>query len=1309
MSKLSTLAATLVDRLHHPELNFMKCSIHFRMASAWLLAVCILLVCCDTEAHLVCVCPDEQCLFNGNSCFPFQMLVQEQEFSPDTDVFFSSGTYTIWGNDSVNYNMVVRDTRDIRLLGDPSGATIIQCDGRLRFNFINITNLTITDIQFVSCGAPWRLISREPFQARIPENNPAALLLVNVYDLLMSNVVITVSHGYGMLCINLFGESHIMNTKFTSNNKYHADSVGGSILLVFRDNSLYPVAEQVRILVNNCSFIDCGLTYELPLVCPKIPSASGLGIVIKQTQYSINVILNHTHFIDNYAPVLAVYSHDTPGSYNILIQHSHFMNSFRRGDIRFILWKTATIKFMNLLSEHPLRANTTTRAVKRTIDIQNNVFTSPINDRYGFIEVGYIDITVFLNVTITIKKCTFLASITTAAIYIRSILYDQRVKPDYDQFVKSIIVECNFTGLQGGAIAALITAPVFATKLPGAVYEPCYRHFIDSNEYSASNIIPCDQISLLIENTTFINNTGSAAMKVAQVSNVTIANSKFIKNEETALESKGSVIYIRGTVIFLRNKGFNGGALSLTMVTKHTINQREKIKYEQISLLYLHPNARLLLMNNKATNKGGAIYVDTGEVNGKERHESCFYQLLGYVLDHENLPNIVFVNNIAGFAGDSVYGGFDKKCHLQTPVRNRLKTEDFFTISNQSSISEMATDPDRLCFCHGLVPKCSMSIQVANLSVHQGQTVHINAIAVGRNNHYMERGASPALVIARIDPEYETKLSIGQYGQNLENRCSQLTFSIHSCKTNVEIQLFVNSRSELGGLLNISVLGCPFGFQLQDSIYPVCVCETIIEESGCTCSIDDLVISCPFGKWIGNISGQAIVHHHCPFDYCISDGNVRVMAIGEQCAFNHSGLLCGECQPGLSLGFGSSICKECTNTYLLLIFPFALAGLGLVLLLFACDLTVSRGTVNGLIYFANVVQVNSSVFITQNTPQFFTVFVAWVNLDLGFWTCFYNGMDMYAKAWLQFIFPVYMWLIVATVVLLSRYSMTVSRMIRDNTVPVLATLFLLSYAKLLRAIITAFSFTYLRYPDRTRIPVWMYDGNVPFAKGKHIALFVAALVAMFGFIIPYTLLLVFSPYLQRWSHYKLLAWVNKLKPFLDANHGPYKNKIRNWTGIILLVRAVQFICFAANAEGDPNINLMVILLIGVTPYLVIWIFGTVYKTKANSILESAFVILLSTLVSASLYTRTTSLDVEGKRTVITSLIFAAAFFLFLVIIAYHSFIQIKSTASKLCMCRNVPHTLTTDSSATKSSIELASDHPSVSYIALGELSPHTDN
>ena len=51
------------------------------------------------------------------------------------------------------------------------------------------------------------------------------------------------------------------------------------------------------------------------------------------------------------------------------------------------------------------------------------------------------------------------------------------------------------------------------------------------------------------------------------------------------------------------------------------------------------------------------------------------------------------------------------------------------------------------------------------------------------------------------------------------------------------------------------------------------------------------------------------------------------------------------CSSNLSLTVGTSQCLECTNAYLALLLPFALAGLMLVLLLIICNLTVSMGTI----------------------------------------------------------------------------------------------------------------------------------------------------------------------------------------------------------------------------------------------------------------------------------------------------------------------------------------------------------------------------
>ena len=88
-----------------------------------------------------------------------------------------------------------------------------------------------------------------------------------------------------------------------------------------------------------------------------------------------------------------------------------------------------------------------------------------------------------------------------------------------------------------------------------------------------------------------------------------------------------------------------------------------------------------------------------------------------------------------------------------------------------------------------------------------------------------------------------------------------------------------------------------------------------------------------------------------------------------------------------------------------------------------------------------------------------SVFIAWVNLDFGVETCFYSGMDTYQKTWLQFVFPLYIWLLVGAIIVASYYSSTAMKLFGRNNVALLATIFLLSYSKLLKTIITALSFT----------------------------------------------------------------------------------------------------------------------------------------------------------------------------------------------------------------------------------------------------------
>ena len=98
--------------------------------------------------------------------------------------------------------------------------------------------------------------------------------------------------------------------------------------------------------------------------------------------------------------------------------------------------------------------------------------------------------------------------------------------------------------------------------------------------------------------------------------------------------------------------------------------------------------------------------------------------------------------------------------------------------------------------------------------------------------------------------------------------------------------------------------------------------------------------------------------------------------------------------------------------------------------------------------------INRSIYFPSTETNPLAVFIAWLNLDLGIETCFYNGMNAYAKAWLQFAFPVYIWLIAGLIIILSHKYRIAARLFGRNAVKVLATLFLLSFAKLGHAMIS---------------------------------------------------------------------------------------------------------------------------------------------------------------------------------------------------------------------------------------------------------------
>ena len=271
--------------------------------------------------------------------------------------------------------------------------------------------------------------------------------------------------------------------------------------------------------------------------------------------------------------------------------------------------------------------------------------------------------------------------------------------------------------------------------------------------------------------------------------------------------------------------------------------------------------------------------------------------------------------------------------------------------------------------------------------------------------------------------------------------------------------------------------------------------------------------------WIGPLTDDndtitdVVSSENCPLNYCKDEAvSFQLNASSAQCNYNHSGLLCGGCQPGLSLALRSAQCLKCSNKYLALLIPFALVGVVLVFFIKLLDLTVSHGLINGLIFYANIIKPNEHIFLPPRNTNPLTIFISWLNLDLGIETCFFSGLTAYGKAWLQFVFPFYIWAIAGLIIASARYSIRVARITGYNSVPVLATLFLLSYAKLLRTIITVMSYTIVDYPQGSKA-VWSADGNIDYLGPKHVPLFVVALATLLFLWLPYTLLFLLGQWL----------------------------------------------------------------------------------------------------------------------------------------------------------------------------------------------------
>ena len=539
------------------------------------------------------------------------------------------------------------------------------------------------------------------------------------------------------------------------------------------------------------------------------------------------------------------------------------------------------------------------------------------------------------------------------------------------------------------------------------------------------------------------------------------------------------------------------------------------------------------------------------------------------------------------------------------------------TVKNKEGQQMMLQETKKLCYCtNGIDYNCSIDVLGP---VFPGQTLSIK-LAYRWSARRADNKSFPISVVSQNISNHECAvLQSKEAIQKVESRqCTTVNFTILSSHDYV-CELFIMTHEAVHDLpatydaYFIRLHACPVGFILYQK---QCTCDLVLTNSPLSiksCNIDHQSLLRPDNSWIFgndytmNNSHKYLISSHCPFDYCLPYSSYLNLSSPDlQCQFNRTGLLCGKCRSGLSAVFGSSQCQQCSNIYLLIIIPLAITGVVLVFMLFFLNLTVTDGDIVPFIFYANIVNINSAVFFSQgsfNHPAY--IFISIANLNLGINTCFYDGMDDYAKMWLTLIFPLYLILLVLTLTKISSYSTKLQLLTAYRSTHVMATVLLLSYTKLLIAAshIIFFYTKLIHLPGYHSTVVWSVDANVELFGIKFTCLFVAYLILF--------LVITASIVIMLMKKSSLPAIISlHILPLLNAFRAPYKDRFYYWTGLQLLLRAIFF----ALSTADKKINLTVgIILLVALGYIrgQLVIFKSNYKNYSEILYLLNLVVLFS--------------------------------------------------------------------------------------------------
>ena len=592
-------------------------------------------------------------------------------------------------------------------------------------------------------------------------------------------------------------------------------------------------------------------------------------------------------------------------------------------------------------------------------------------------------------------------------------------KHDFEVF---LLAYCDFLGNTatfGGALALNASA-----AFPTLIYS-CSNH-TDWLDQNIAEALFCLKHNSSIQITTLDG--------ISHFNFTIITNCTFSGNKLNSKESRGGAIAIQGiqrgigqvfdksttdriivqNCMFTGNNAGKGGGIysnASRIFVKDTTFQQNSAKLNgggiSLNASWMCLEGEIRFISNEVTfehGRGGAIYSDQG-------YNSCKTNACPIVWT--NQTKMRFTRNTAA-VGPILYGGMLDRCD-SLPGKSIKTALEGYLLSNMKSYkwsSRTITSP-RTTFC--FKDNCSTRRRTIS-SIFPGQSFTVNVGCVDQ----LLQPFNNCLVQSEYNST-DFELGTGESKRPI-NGYDKITFLLNSNQKGAAILKMLGNIHCTDGEWNkleiiVHVDQCPLGFQLDNK---KCGCDKRLINTSMRieCSIDkELLILNGIG-WLSYKGGLLRTHSDCPLDYCFRNLKyISVLEPDSQCTNNHEGILCGGCVANHSVVIGSWKCMECSHSprynFVWLTVVMAIAGVVLVVFLSVFKMTVSSGTINGLIFYANVLSFGGLLDTSFcSLLPILHVFISWINLDLGIEVCFYSGMDVYQKTWLQFVFPIYIWVLV---------------------------------------------------------------------------------------------------------------------------------------------------------------------------------------------------------------------------------------------------------------------------------------------------------